>query len=233
MKQVLSGKKLSEETIAFAHSLNLDIQCMNFIEVKPEPFDFGKIKNSDFDAVAFTSLNGVKFFLSIPGCKELAGSKKIFSLSGATAGILLKYGIQPAIIADDAESLADKIIKNQLAKSVLHPSGSLKLDILEQKLASANIRYNPLLVYKTELNKDIKTDKSFDAILFFSPSGVESFLNVNNWDTKTIACCIGKTTAESFRKEQPDAIIITPFLPAPESMIKAISNHFQKDKAEA
>ncbi len=233
MKQVLSGKKLSEETIAYARSLDLDVQCINFIEIKPISFDINKIKNIDFDSIAFTSLNGVNFFAGIPGCKELVESKKIFSLSGATAGMLLKCGIQPVITANDATSLADKIIKNNMAKSVLHPSGNLKLDILEQKLVSAHIGYHTLLVYKTELNTNIKTNKTYDAILFFSPSGVESFLTINTWNKKTIACCIGKTTAEAFRKKQPGAIIITPFLPAPESMIKAVSNYFQKNKAEA
>jgi uroporphyrinogen-III synthase len=147
--------------------------------------------------------------------------------------MLITYGFQPDIIAEDAASLADKIISSGMAENILHPSGNLKLDVLEQKLASANIKCNSLLVYKTELNKDIKTDKSFDAVLFFSPTGVESFLNVNTWNIKAVACCIGKTTAESFRKEQPEAIIVTPFLPAPESMIKAVSTYFQKSKAEA
>ena len=233
MRQVLSGKTLNEETLTYARTLNLDVQCMNFIEVTQIPFNIELVKNADFDAIAFTSLNSVKFFASNAECKKLMETKKVFSLSGATAGILLKIGIKPFATANDAATLAAMIIESTITKSILHPSGSLKLDVLQQNLSKANINYHPLLVYKTDLNETIKTDKNFDAVMFFSPSGVDSFLNVNTWNAKTIACCIGKTTGEAFRNKQPDANIITPILPSPESMLKKISNYFQTHKAEA
>ena len=39
--------------------------------------------------------------------------------------------------------------------------------------------------------------QDFDAVLFFSPSGIESYLKSNSLQSATLACCIGETTAEA------------------------------------
>jgi len=227
MKQILSGKTLSEETVAYAQSLDLDVQCIDFIETISLAPELSTLTQNSFDSIAFTSSNAVNFFVMNPYCKELLKTKSIFSISGKTANSLMKLGVKLALTASNASTLADKIVKTNF-KSVLHPCGNLKLDSLAIKLKEAHIKYNPLLVYETVLNKNIKLNKVYDAIMFYSPSGVESFFSANEWITITIACCIGETTAEAFQKKQQGATIITPGLPTPESMLKAIDNYFQK-----
>lgn len=227
MKQVLSGKTLNEETLAYARALDLNIQCLDFIEIKPLTLDLSELESNAFDGIAFTSSNAVKFFVMNPYCKELLNNKNIFSLSGKTANGLVKLGVEPRLLAANAESLADKIIDSKY-KSILHPCGNLRLDALGDKLKEVRIKYLPLLVYETLSNTAIKLSTTYDAIMFFSPSGVESFFSSNHWAVSAIACCIGETTVEAFQKHQRNATIITPELPTPESMLKTIANYFQK-----
>ena len=53
--------------------------------------------------------------------------------------------------------------------------------------------------YKTVL-KTKKFDQNWDGILFFSPSGVASYISENKDQRNTHAFCIGQTTATSAKK---------------------------------
>ena len=76
---------------------------------------------------------------------------------------------------------------------------------LPDALKEAGIKFNEIQVYDTSLQpQKIKT--AVDAILFFSPSGVESYLKENKIGDKK-CFCIGTTTAEPL-KEITENIII-------------------------
>ncbi len=60
-------------------------------------------------------------------------------------------------------------------------------------------------MYKTTLNPK-KFDRQFDAVLFFSPSGVQSFFSENNIAIGK-AICIGKTTASEAKKYTDNVVI--------------------------
>lgn len=65
MKKVLSTKTLDSDTLAYAQTLQLDVQCMDFIETTAFPFKLELFINKNFDALAFTSASAVKFFFEI------------------------------------------------------------------------------------------------------------------------------------------------------------------------
>jgi len=232
MKTVLSTRSLSEKDIAYARSLDLEIQCEDFIEVKIISFDDAGFLKNDFDSVVFTSSNAVKALMEKSGYKEWLKSKNIFSISGKTNEELLKSGIHAVTIANDAETLANKIVQGELSKNILHPCGNLTLDILKTKMNQSNIKYHPLIIYKIKL-KSIKLEKEYDAVLFFSPSGVESFFTANKLGEQTIVCCIGERTVKTLKEKQALSKIIIPDFPSPESMIEVTANYFQKNKAKA
>jgi uroporphyrinogen-III synthase len=227
MIKVLSTKLLETETLSYATSLDMEVQCNAFIEIVPFAFDLQSMQAETFDAVAFTSSNSVIHFFNQPDAVKLLDNKDVFSLSGRTSDELLKRNIQPTFTAINADSLARLIIETRLTRSVLHIGGNLTLDTLEQKLKAAGIVYKPLTVYTTVLHKEILVDDTFDAILFYSPSGVESFLTNNRPGNATVCCCIGATTATALRASFADAKIIFPKQPTPESMLDAISLHFK------
>jgi len=72
-------------------------------------------------------------------------------------------------------------------------------------LEDAGIEFNEIEVYETKLNPH-KITKAVDAILFFSPSGVASYLK-DNTIKKELCFCIGETTAEALGKATKNIIV--------------------------
>ena len=77
--------------------------------------------------------------------------------------------------------------------------------------------------YRTVLNER-KFDKTFDGILFYSPSGIESYLNDNS-DRSAVAFCIGETTAEEARKHFEKVEVAS--LPSIENVIKTVNKYYE------
>ena len=73
-------------------------------------------------------------------------------------------------------------------------------------------------------------NEQFDAVLFLSPSGVESFFAANKLKDETVCCCMGTTTASALREKFSTAKIISPKEPSPESMIDAIVRYSKTGK---
>ena len=77
-----------------------------------------------------------------------------------------------------------------------------------EKLSQHEIEVTEVVVYET-LETPKVVDKTYDGILFFSPSGVDSFFSNNSIDDKTILFAIGNTTAEAIKKYSDNKIIIS------------------------
>ncbi len=228
--KVLSTKQLDDRAIDYAKKLGLGLLCEAFTRVKEAEVEISSIQPGQFDAVVFTSANAVKFFFAHPGAHSAIADESIFSLSGRTADELLKHDIQPAITGINADTIARLIIETVITKSVMHVCGNLTLDILEQKLVKAGIAYSPLVVYETLLQPDIVIAETFDAVMFFSPSAIESYLTNNKLSANTVCCCIGATTAAALMARFADAKIIFPRKQSPESMLDALAHYFKTGK---
>jgi uroporphyrinogen-III synthase len=226
MKTVLSTKTLDGITLAFAQTLSLDVRCADFIETKPLLFNIEHINFAIFDAVAFTSANAVNYFFENNRAADLIAGKQIFALQGKTTGSLLSRGITANLQAASADELADEIVKGKTCKAVLHICGEMRLPVLESKLKQAGLNYAEMVIYQTIVQTAKKIDESFDAILFFSPSGVEGFTALND-SGKAVCCCIGKTTANALKDKNNTARIILPEQPSPSSMLSAVKVYFQ------
>lgn len=223
--KVLSTKTLDKEVIAHATSLGLNIQCVDFIKVNGIEFNLHSIYPNSFDSVAFTSANAVEYFLQDKNAVELLNGKNIFSLVGKTFETLSIHNIEVVSVGKNIDELANTIIQSQSVKSVLHVRGNLSLGVLEKKLKHNRIEYTSLIVYQTTLQSDIVVNNNFDVIMFYSPSGIESFLTNNKLSSETLFCCIGEATATSLKEKYNNAKIILPELPSPESMIAAIDSN--------
>jgi uroporphyrinogen-III synthase len=229
MLKVLSTKLLGENLVDSASQLDIALTCLDFIEVRDLDFDIAIVNSLIFDAVVFTSSNAVTSFLKkaanalAPSPLERAGGEVIYSLSGKTKDELLKQGISTVAVADNAEQLADLIIANNKIRSVLHICGNLTLDTLQNRLMTAGLSYVQFQVYETVLNS-IELNEDFDAIMFYSPSGVESFAMKNEINIDTLYCCIGLTTAEKLKSVNDKIDIILPKQPTPEAMLRAIKD---------
>lgn len=225
MIKILSTKSLNNGAVDYADSLGVKITCIDYIQTEPTTFDQEAIDWKGIDAVVFTSSNAVKYFFGTGGI--VPHGKTIFSLSGKTAAELKEYNVEPTFTAINAAALAGAIIGVKAVKNLLHICGNLKLETIETQMASAGINYTPLYVYNTFYGDAKPLAEYYDGIMFFSPSGVQSFLRGNSIQPDVIYCCIGQTTADALRAQNVPAQIIVPEIPSPEAMTVEIARYFQ------
>lgn len=196
--KILSTKKLTLAQRELALNGKLRIVEYDAIQIEYAPFQI----EGNFDYYIFTSQNAVKSYLNIyrnhftPIREEI--EVRAFCVGSKTKSLLEQNGVEVLEAAVNAETLAQNILKNHRESSFLFLSGNLRRNTLPELFIKNNIRYNEIEVYKTALRPK-KFENRFDGILFFSPSGVQSFMQVNEL-SKTTAFCIGETTLAEAKK---------------------------------
>ncbi|HEX9152885.1 MAG TPA: uroporphyrinogen-III synthase, partial [Flavobacterium sp.] len=119
--------------------------------------------------------------------------------------LLSESGFNVVAYTGYAADLAEIITLIYANESYTFFSGNLRKETLPKALKEAKVKFNEIQVYETSLTpQKIKTP--VDAILFFSPSGVESYLKDNKIKNE-LCFCIGTTTAESLNKTTKNIII--------------------------
>lgn len=205
--KILFTKKLDEDEISTIlgeeiHATFLEVISIHYRKVLP----FSLIDNS----LIFTSVHGVKAFFQnqfIPA-DELAERNfhKIYCVGKKTKLELRKHGFRVFKMKKNARELSEFIIDKCSKEKFIHFCGNLALDILQQNLPPQNIGYKKVILYDTELIYPIINEK-YDAIAFFSPSGVQSFMKNNPLNFKKIFA-IGETTGKEIEKHTTKKIFI-------------------------
>ncbi|MBX3735251.1 MAG: uroporphyrinogen-III synthase [Candidatus Didemnitutus sp.] len=147
---------------------------------------------TQYEWLIFTSANGARFFFEefLKGFDDIRalGLVRIACVGEATAdvvrGLHLRVELQPK--KANAEELAQAMLERESLDSakILVVTGNLNRDVLVEKLHEARAIVDTLPIYKTE-ETDLAKDpvagdfrsKGADAILFASPSAVQSFFD--------------------------------------------------------
>lgn len=197
---ILSTKKLSEQKKQQLSGAGFLVQDEDFIAIQPKEFSFELLQ----EYLIFTSQNAVE---SVLRNKEIAQikSRKCFCVGLKTKNLLEQQGFEVLVCSDYAAELASRIC-NQYSKSTFtFFCGNLRRDILPEALRLAEIKLDEIKVYETILTPH-QLDFIPDGVLFFSPSGVESYRKENQIEDE-ICFCIGNTTAEALKYATPNRII--------------------------
>lgn len=233
--KVLSTKKLESSLVEQAKENGIEIIGQDFIAVKPilnqETFDkiLDIINNKKLN-VALTSANAVDALNSYMHFSDtyLVVSWNIFCLSGKTKqAILNALLLKKNIVADanDAAELANKIIAKGV-KEIGFFCGDKRRDDLPMALKKAGIKVHEIILYETTENP-IAVANDFDAVLFYSPSGVQSFFSVNELNKRSVCFAIGRTTATSVATFTNN-IIIKSTTPDPKKMVEDVIEYFKE-----
>ena len=174
-----------------------------------------------YEWLVFTSANGVKYFfeefIRVHVDIRALGLVRIAAVGEATAAALtdlhLRVDLQPKKAS--GEELAMELISRESMDSakVLVVTGNKNREVLVEKLHEARAIVDTLPVYKTE-ETDLAADplagdfkaKGADAILFASPSAVQSFfdqaatLKLGAKARKPLAGRIGPTTTAAMKQ---------------------------------
>ena len=215
---ILSTKTLS--TIQKEALVNADFNVIeaDFIKTEHRNFDLKNIK----DNLIFTSQNAVHSILQHPKCAELK-TKPVFCVGLKTKILLSENGFNVDVYTGYASDLAEIITLIHPNDSFTFFSGNLRRETLPEALKNANVSFNEIQVYETTLTPH-KIKDSVEAILFFSPSGVASYLKENTIKKET-CFCIGETTAEALQKITKNVIIAKN--PTIEDVIEECINEYQ------
>lgn len=174
-------------------------------------------------ALVFTSQHAAATVISlIDDVYYVNANQGIFCLDGSTRKAVLQYFKEDSIVATGSSGveLAEKIIDNGSFQKVVFFCGNQRREELPALLKEKGIEVTEVIVYETTPTPVVTTD-NFDAVLFFSPSAVQSFFEVNSIPPTTACFAIGPTTAAAIA-EYTSNRIITSAEPSQEMMITSV-----------
>ena len=233
--KVLSTKKLEPSLVKQAKVD--DIQIIEQAAIKVNPIlskekwkEIFQIIESKKEFIVFTSSNAVnavqKYLNDYTNPFDIKW--KIFSLTGKTKDAVeassLGFVIEKGWYAKE---LAEKIIASNVSEIVFF-CGDKRREVLPKILREAGITVHEIVVYETILTP-VVLKGAVDAVLFFSPSAVQSFFSVNQLTQDVVCFAVGQTTAETIRKFILNKIVISDH-PAQEEVLGSVKNYFQNIK---
>ena len=219
---ILSTKTLSNEQRQAFLDADFDLLEQDFIEIKNNIFALNQINNN----LIFSSQNAVLSLMEQNGW-EILKTKSVFCVGIKTKDLLELNGFKVDVYMDYASELAEIITLIYNKESYTFLSGNLRMETLPNALKTAGITFNEIEVYQTTLAPfKISQQEKFEGILFFSPSGVESYLT-NNKIKNEICFCIGTTTAKALELKKIKNIIISE-TPTIEDVIFEVIQEFNR-----
>ncbi len=175
----------------------------------------------------FTSKNAVKSFIEFTTANKIVLNKKanFFALSGETQLALEDEGYKVLIAKDNATALANEIINATKEKQFVFFCGDKRRNELPDAMQNAGLQLTEIVLYKN-LPQPKKIVEQYQAILFFSPSGVKSFFEGNVLPKFTQCFCIGYTTANAFKEYKLSNKITVISYPSQQVMIDEVLHYF-------
>jgi uroporphyrinogen-III synthase len=216
--RVVSTKKFQPNQKQFLLNAGLAVIEADFIGVNYKPFT---IQHTNSNLI-FTSKNAFKSFLRNDNAVKFKGST-IFCVGSKTKEVIENNGYRVLAYADTAEALSEIIVRSHVAESFTFFCGSMRRDTLPDALTAANIEFVEVEVYETVLTPHTIKAKA-DGLLFYSPSGIESYLSANAITTET-CFCIGATTAASLAGITANVVIANK--PSVENVIIQCINYYK------
>jgi len=174
----------------------------NFIETEAIPFTYSEAKHT----LLFSSQNAVQSVFSKTDFERLLKNKKCYCVGEKTKIALEEKGLKVTHFEENASNLADFILKNAKNEAFLFFCGKERRPDLEAQMKLYKIKLDAVEVYQIQLKP--KPIGAFDIVLFYSPSGVRSFLQDNSLK-QTVCICIGPTTAAALPVSKGQIIIAT------------------------
>lgn len=231
---VLSTKQLQPAIVEKAKEQGIAIVEQEAIHVTPivtreKADEIFSYLEKHIDYAVFTSSNAVAAVISLchSYIKPYKLHWKIFCLSGKTkdaieggAGCLG----QVEKTGSNAVELAKEIIAKGL-KEVIFFCGNKRRDELPVILETNGIQVHEVMVYETT-ETPVQMDENVEAILFFSPSAVQSFFAANQLNENIVCFAIGQTTAHSLAKFTHNKLFVSKE-PTQEALLDEVAHYFK------
>ena len=223
MTRILSTKKLSKALKNKLSDAKIKLVEKNFIQTKSVDFETPQLN----EYLVFTSKEAVKSVLKSD--VKNVHSISCFCVGSKTRNFLEKKGFIVLESADYAEELIQIIDSKYKNHSFTFFCGNIRRNTIPDFFQQNKIAYNEIVVYETKL-KPHPIKETCDGVLFYSPSGVNSFLEKNTLENKT-CFCIGTTTAKAL-ENNPEASghknIVIASQPTVEHVIDEVIKYYKR-----
>jgi len=224
---ILSTRLLAQTSIdkALAHGIRVD--TVPFIDIS---FTKAEILQAQIlplltqsATVVFTSSNAVKSVSRF--LNDTLPDWNIYCLSTATKDAVVEVFGQQSIIgaAHDGTALAQLIVADAPVNKIVFFCGNLRRNIIPDALKQQGKAVQEVIAYETVATPQ-NIHQTYNGIMFFSPSAVDSFFSVNIIPEATICYAIGKTTADSLKKRVPQNPLQTCVTPSVDAITDLIIN---------
>lgn len=230
--KVLCLKKLTPPRINAGRKLGLGLTAVEVIETQPdfESYAVSYALKSTNNWV-FTSLNSVSAITSVLKSTSMI-HKHVFCVGPRVANFF--DGKVKAIHQVNSASELTEVAKASEKERFMWFHGNKSEMALIEEFEVHEMTLNSHPVYKTELTTPrIEDIEDYQALMFFSPSGVDSFNEHNYIPESAVVSAIGKTTAEYIALMYADQEntklenIITPEIYEYEHLLQALKTHFE------
>ncbi|WP_083191684.1 uroporphyrinogen-III synthase [Formosa haliotis] len=215
IKSILSTKTLNKDQKALLTKAQIQVTEYNAITIEAVPFDSEIIVEN----AIITSQNAAKAVI-----EHKVVIRNCFCVGEKTMAFLEEHGQNVSKMKLYGSDLANYIVKYHKNESFIFFCGKIRQDILPDTLAQHNVPLKEIVVYNTLPNPK-KIEGIFDAILFFSPSGVSSYVTENTITNEAIFC-IGKTTEEAVKTYSKQTY--TPSNPTIENVLQTVVKYSKK-----
>jgi uroporphyrinogen-III synthase len=197
--KILSTKILGENLKEIFDDNKFDLFEHDFIKIGSLNFE---LPNHDGSWI-FTSQNAVNAVFSISKSMDLIFNK-IYCVGENTKSVLSKKGQKVVKNLKNSSKLANFISKHAKNEKFIFCRSDIKNDNFTDFFKKEKIDLKEIVVYDNQPNSIALKDK-FEAIMFYSPSGIKSFLK-NNQLGSSHCICIGETTA-SYAKNYSSYVV--------------------------
>lgn len=228
---LLSTKSLNASQRQLATSMGFEVKDLDFIRTRSL---LDEMKTQRILQLAettmfalLTSPNAVRRLLALLKAQKISAKGwRFFCINGKTYELLRSYFSEDQILAKakDAVHLAPLILE-WAPQEIVFFSGKKRRDFLPAVFLQEQIALEEIVLYDTVATPKALTS-DFDFILFYSPSGLHSFLEKNTLPDRGIPVAIGHTTESAIRALFPHrSMILTADFPSPERMLELV-NHY-------
>tara|TARA_B100000123_G_C25704800_1_gene417034 strand:+ start:353 stop:1015 length:663 start_codon:yes stop_codon:yes gene_type:complete len=215
---VLSTKKLRFHQLERLMAAHCDVVDYDALQIEIQPFSIPKKPNY----WVFSSQNAVRSFLANPTAS--AHQNPILCVGEKTKSLLEENEQKVIKTTRNMLELVDFIQKTMKNEHFLHFCGNRKLADFAAGMQQAGISYTEVTAYHTHLVSRVQTPEP-QGLLFYSPSGVESYLQTNSIGASW-CFCIGETTANAVRP-LTEQLTVSP-KPDSDLLVTAAATHFRK-----
>ena len=195
MMSILSTRSLDKTQMSKLKDAGIGIETYDAITIEYLNTEIPEA----FSHYIFTSKNGVRAYLR--NRKEYNSHTDNFlcyCVGEKTMSLLEEKGLKVAKMAKNASELANFIVNKSEKGPFLVFTGNRNRPDLGNIFRQNGISFREIKGYETHLNPQT-FEHEFPCILFYSPSGIKSFLNANKAGN-SMAVCIGETTGKEARK---------------------------------